>query len=234
MLQPVNARPYSVADHVNKYMQRNAITKTAASFLSFLLIISSSTAGYINFKSNHSHAENQKAVLQSEIITDVLIRQIDSLSPLKMGYELRNEMVDNLESRELAQHLHHTRDVHIDLLSSLNCTDLFLQQIDSQLIQPIVEDIKINLKNTPILQAKLYQALSRKLRELSFVGQAKITQELALNIRLSLLGKAHPTTLASFRERGELALINNDLNQSISDLSVALAHQMALKVRRDL
>jgi serine/threonine protein kinase len=219
--RPIDARGISKRYLARKFIERNRVPSIAIASLFIGLVVSTSVAIVSRYQMVEAYHQSQISLSEAKKATAFITEQIKRLSPFKMGYELRNDLLGSLEAGEKDPDTDNTMQSHYQLLSSVNFTDLSLKQTDKHFIQPALDDIKQDLTHHPLLQATLYQEFASMLHKLSLFEQAKIPQELALNNRIAQLGETHPLTLTAYRNRGLLFLSLNHLEQSINDLSHA-------------
>ncbi len=220
--QPVLARGQSRGYQLGKFVERNRFSTLVISVLLVGFIAASTLALHSYRQAVDAHQQAQTSIDEASKATAFISQRLKTLSPLNMGYELRNDLLSSLEEGGHEATADHLIKSHYRLLSTVNFTDLLLKQLDRHLIQPALQDITQEFSGYPALQATLYQDFASVLNELGLHEKAREPQQLALAIRRQHLGSNHPLTLAAMRQKGLMNIALNDLGQSIQDLTLAL------------
>jgi eukaryotic-like serine/threonine-protein kinase len=211
--RPVEARPITWRYRVRKLVRRNWGAVTLGSVVALVLIFTT-TAAVIGFVRAERALEQARAATgEAALAADFQTNQMQALDPGAMGAKLRELLLEELANVRPSQGsviTEQNRKQFKSWLQRVNFADITNKQLDDFYFKPAIMAIKRDFAQSPLLQARLRQALAQVLAFMARYKEAAEAIEPTLTVRTQQLGAENPATLKSLRTR---AFIRKGLGQ---------------------
>ena len=183
--RPVEARPASKLYQARKWMRRNRVKAglVAGMILTLLVSVIVSTAGFYR---------EQQARRDAERIAEFQSERLKSMDPAALGTQLRDSLTESLQTSENLN-----EDQVTQFLAGVNFTELSLQQLQTSILTPSIDEARKDFADSPIIRAQLLQAISEATFALGQYPTALELQEEVLRIRQEHLPPQDPRILQS-------------------------------------
>jgi serine/threonine protein kinase/DNA-binding winged helix-turn-helix (wHTH) protein/tetratricopeptide (TPR) repeat protein len=224
--KPIEARPASRMYRVRKFVRRHRVGVALASAMT-LALLTATTAAVIGFvRTEEALKAARMATAEAEIAANFQVKQMQSINPAAIGLSWRSALIKAVQEQDperggdpatAAQR----RQQQENLLKGVNFTDLALDQLDTHSFQPALATIKNDFRDSPLLQARLWQTMADTLFKLGQYEAAVEPQRLALEQRRRLLGADDPSTLVALYRRGALGCEMTRYKEAEVDLRAA-------------
>jgi eukaryotic-like serine/threonine-protein kinase len=223
-LRPVEARPTSSWYRLRKMVQRNRGLSAviAGSVAALVMTTTFAVLGFLRAERALSRAEI--ATTEANTAAEFQAKQMQAVNPSIMGVELRHILQKTLQqgraAHDAAQGTH--SEAIAAWLERVNFTDVTTKQLDAFYFEPTLNAINQNFSASPLLQARLLQALGEALLKTGQYQKADEVIAAALAQRSKLLGNGDPTTLESLRTRAQIRMYLGEFKNAEADFKVAL------------
>lgn len=207
--KPIEAKKTSQMYRFSKFVRRNRIAVFIGMSFAIALISITSFAVFAYLRAEETVIKLEQKTLEATKIAEFQSNQLKSLEPMKLGEDLKTQLITLLESEKL------DKDDIETILKPVNFTDLSLNFLNKNYFQPAINEIKDKYKEYPLIQSRLWQSIADIMNKFGLFKEAIIPQNLAVTTFESNLGGSHKETLMSlFR----LSRINNNLgNHQIAE-----------------
>jgi len=192
--QPIEARPASMLYQFGKFAKRNKgfVGGVAAAFATLIvgLGVTAKLLVEVTKQKNDAVAARKEADSARDAANDVTEFQLDQLAAIdvpKMGEKLRTYLLDNAPGTD--------RESLKRLLEEVNFTDMALATLEQNIFERSVRVIDEEFTKRPLIQARLFQAVSSTQRRLGLLRQAVQPQMRTVEIRREILGNEDIETL---------------------------------------
>ncbi len=231
--RPVEARPATALDHVQKFARRNPPLAAAVAAIVLMLvagIILSGRLAYVATRARDAALQRERDLQRVTAFQKSLLDDIDVAA---MGDRLRESFLERVRRAAEADPTLAGSDDALArvnrLASRVNFTTLAIRSLNESVLQRYVASINAQFVDQPALRAELLQQLATTMNALGLGADAEPVLRQALGLRQSELGSDHADTLQSAHALGSLL---STLGRS--DDSVALLTDVQQRAQRTL
>lgn len=208
-LEPVIAKPPTVAYRAQKFVKRNRAAVFTACAIVLTLLGATVVSTIFAFDAERERRRTAERAQQLRQVADFQAEQLQRIDATAMGLALRAGVLEgarrswsraNAPPDEIGR-----RAAQLEqLVAGATFTDVSTQILGEHLFTPTLGAIEKQFRDQPLLKARLLQSVASSLRTLGLLDLAAGPQEEALTLRRDLLGAGDAETLASLNEMGVL------------------------------
>lgn len=228
--EPVSAGPPGAAYRMRKFAKRHRAAALAGAVSVVALLIATGVSISFGLSEARQRKEAEFARDQLDQVARFQEAQFARVNPETMGMQLRADLVAGIRHAAESSRLRGDDvDARVqqfeELIAGSDFTGMAVDSIDSNVFQPALAAIDSELKDQPLVKARLLQSLAGALRDLGLFDRAAAPQQEALRIREEALGDDHPETLRSLSDRGLLLFQQGNYRDAEPILRDALTRQ---------
>lgn len=224
--QTIEARPATGVYRLKKFVRRHRAAVALASLTTLALLTTTAVAVAGFLRAEDEAAKARAAALEAEKAAEFQVRHLQSIDPSVMGTGFQQSLRAALRQamEEWGSVEAQDEERRLDrLFQGVNFTDLTLEQLDKNFLEPALEQIEADYQDYPLLQARLWEATAATLVEWGYIGRALETQHRALDRRQTLLGTQAPPTLSSLHLHGYLLYRSGQMEEAQGELEEAVS-----------
>lgn len=226
LYEPISARRDSGWYSLKMFARRHRVAVGLATGLIGLLICASILLAYLYVQAKASERLALSREEETRKMVEFQAAQLAGINAEVMGRRLREEILAHATGQATGsaqQFDGQPAAVSLEqALQSVNFTDLALKTLDENIFVRAQAAIDQQFQDQPLVRAALLQTLAATLRSVGLLSRAVRPQEIALELRTTLLGREDPQTLASLHERGRLNRARGETTAARDDFLKAL------------